>query len=729
MSLYGSSLWSQWFEHGGLLELIRVDIHRTYQENDFFTKIHTQKMMERILLIWAIEHPQCSYRQGMNELLAIIIMALNKDYNLQLPDDVPSSLSAIINMQFLEHDAFTIFDHLMVLMWSYFASAATELSLSSSGVSMGVGGSLVYILLKEVDPQLYSYLLHANISPSAYLFKWLRLLFSREFALHQVIRIWDFLFANFELIDFVCVAMLLNIRHDLLKADPQHAVTLLTHYPPLEENIHCLLRMGLNTKRGLEALVQFKMTVGSIDNAARELIRALRFDGASSSPSINCALGVSVAPNSALHSPSSNSSSTSNSAAPTASVISATGSKSSPNLLYHLSSPPTAHSGSPHSAFSSAVSSPSSSSSAGSSSSPPLSSAPVPHAHSNLRLPGHGGGGAGGAGASGSSSLTSKRASLMGFEFSSSAMATSSASGDKNDVSAAFQTSLSEEDKVFLFPRVSLTSNDYNENYTYFNNSNSDSVPHFKLSGWLLKRGGGLSALGRKSYKVRWFTLHDTVLSYYESPSSVVPLKNSRIFIRRSLIQIVDDEKLQFTIIPQSLADSNNNTTNDDAGADNDDDDTGVNNMIGRTAPMTPDRQLTLNNTTGIISNSHPNSNANNMMGMAGPAAGSSSGTLPSSSAVSQALSSAGAGSVSVSSNHYPSSSQAVNPPSPVHIVNDNIHRKDSDGSNQLTAAAAAAAAAATGGKKSKLRTYELYAEDRSSLIQWVGALTLASQS
>ncbi|KNC55764.1 ankyrin repeat protein [Thecamonas trahens ATCC 50062] len=39
-------------------------------------------------------------------------------------------------------------------------------------------------------------------------------------------------------------------------------------------------------------------------------------------------------------------------------------------------------------------------------------------------------------------------------------------------------------------------------------------------SGWLVKRGGGTSLLGRKSWKRRWFVLRSKVISYYEGSGS-----------------------------------------------------------------------------------------------------------------------------------------------------------------------------------------------------------------
>ncbi len=38
-------------------------------------------------------------------------------------------------------------------------------------------------------------------------------------------------------------------------------------------------------------------------------------------------------------------------------------------------------------------------------------------------------------------------------------------------------------------------------------------------SGWLYKKGGGLSTLARRNWKMRWFVLRDFKLMYYENDS------------------------------------------------------------------------------------------------------------------------------------------------------------------------------------------------------------------
>ena len=57
-------LWSQ----------IQVDLPRTNPDMPFFQQKEIQKVMERVLYIWAIRHPASSYVQGMNDLLTPLLL-------------------------------------------------------------------------------------------------------------------------------------------------------------------------------------------------------------------------------------------------------------------------------------------------------------------------------------------------------------------------------------------------------------------------------------------------------------------------------------------------------------------------------------------------------------------------------------------------------------------------------------------------------------------------------
>lgn len=56
--------------------LIKKDVERTLQDQPLFKDSFVQSKMEEILYIWAKEYPEFKYQQGMNEILAVIILCV-----------------------------------------------------------------------------------------------------------------------------------------------------------------------------------------------------------------------------------------------------------------------------------------------------------------------------------------------------------------------------------------------------------------------------------------------------------------------------------------------------------------------------------------------------------------------------------------------------------------------------------------------------------------------------
>lgn len=73
-----------------------------------------------------------------------------------------------------------------------------------------------------------------DIVPQVFLIRWIRLLFGREFEFESAMTLWDVMFAqdsSLEVVDYICLAMLLRIRWHLLDADYNNALALLLRYP------------------------------------------------------------------------------------------------------------------------------------------------------------------------------------------------------------------------------------------------------------------------------------------------------------------------------------------------------------------------------------------------------------------------------------------------------------------------------------------------------------------
>jgi TBC1 domain family protein 5 len=215
-------------------------------ENLFFREPSTQNILLDILFVFCKLNGDVGYRQGMHELLAPVFWVVSSDaVDLSLEtgaedrDAVDDDLlRSTMNSKYIEHDAFTIFCIIMQTAKSFYEmasnpqSAATRASDNSPIVERSKRIHDVY--LRRVDLELTEHLTTIDILPQIFVIRWIRLLFGREFPFDDVLSVWDTLFAEdpaLNLMDLVCVAMLLRVRWQLLEADYSSALTLLLRYP------------------------------------------------------------------------------------------------------------------------------------------------------------------------------------------------------------------------------------------------------------------------------------------------------------------------------------------------------------------------------------------------------------------------------------------------------------------------------------------------------------------
>ncbi|AFZ81109.1 hypothetical protein BEWA_005170 [Theileria equi strain WA] len=279
-----------------LMEEIWQDIERTYQERTLFQMESVRKSLQRILYVWSMEHSYISYKQGMNELLAIIYIVCYRD-QIKYPLD-HSSDCTIDNFEILysssqndiEADAFTIFSSLMTmdLQLMYDISAIKLLKsadiqtqnrfntlLQSNMHSSEPKNPLIarcnYIynhLLKDNDLTLYAHLKDIDLEPHLFLIRWVRLIFSREFNVNETLNLWDAILADhyldvmnkntpktshfqLHLIDYFSVAMLIFVRENLMENDISYCLQRLFKYPPVEDISHLALK-AFDIKRRYE---------------------------------------------------------------------------------------------------------------------------------------------------------------------------------------------------------------------------------------------------------------------------------------------------------------------------------------------------------------------------------------------------------------------------------------------------------------------------------------------
>lgn len=109
--------------------LIRKDVERTMQEVALFKDKTIQKAMEEVLYIWAKEYPEFKYQQGMNEILAVIVICLvseliferdtkraqEGDDEEQNADEAYEAYLALHSADHVWSDAYSLFERIMNL--------------------------------------------------------------------------------------------------------------------------------------------------------------------------------------------------------------------------------------------------------------------------------------------------------------------------------------------------------------------------------------------------------------------------------------------------------------------------------------------------------------------------------------------------------------------------------------------------------------------------------------
>ncbi|EAW11499.1 GTPase-activating protein GYP6 [Aspergillus clavatus NRRL 1] len=225
---------------------ISQDVDRCLQENFFFREPATKAKMLDILFIYAKLNPDLGYRQGMHELLAPILWVIDRDAidprlleestSIEPSDEL---MLQLLQADWVEHDSFALFCSVMQTTRVYYEHKKQRSANGQIDV-IPIVNQCQHIhqnLLTAADLELADHLQALEILPQIFLTRWMRLLFGREFPFQDILELWDLLFAEglrSELIEFICVAMLLRIRWQLLSADYSGALTILLRYPSPE---------------------------------------------------------------------------------------------------------------------------------------------------------------------------------------------------------------------------------------------------------------------------------------------------------------------------------------------------------------------------------------------------------------------------------------------------------------------------------------------------------------
>ena len=260
-------------EEFDLLNLIKIDVERTYQENEIFTKDEIKQKLTSVLYVYAKENPQYGYKQGMNDILGVFLYVLYKNYFYEdeFCGDNISCVYSIFhsNNFFIEHDLYLVFTKFMNKGISEFFLYNTAkyqngmlgkttlkekkelkikeiLNCNDSELKKRVY-ILYYKRFKAIDIDFYE-LLVDKVEPELFLTRWYLCCFTREFKLEQIVCLWDIIIMyefvekklyqnkkllwHYNVMDYVALSMLINCKPDVSKKeDINELMSSIMHYP------------------------------------------------------------------------------------------------------------------------------------------------------------------------------------------------------------------------------------------------------------------------------------------------------------------------------------------------------------------------------------------------------------------------------------------------------------------------------------------------------------------
>ena len=178
------------------------NINDTYKINIVLT--HAD-IVSRILYIYSKFEPGIQYVQGMNEILAPIYYSLSFG---RRNEDEP--------MDDIEADAFWCFYNIMISLKDLFDKNEDK---NDNGLKGKV--KRLQNMLKLVDKQMYEYLIHVKFDFSILAFRWISLMFSQDFLMIDLLRIWDYLLCHdnkYQNCYYFCLSIILMKKEKIMKS-------------------------------------------------------------------------------------------------------------------------------------------------------------------------------------------------------------------------------------------------------------------------------------------------------------------------------------------------------------------------------------------------------------------------------------------------------------------------------------------------------------------------------
>jgi hypothetical protein len=249
--------WDDFLTQSEIIKMIKFDVERTNPSEKLFKELYIKDLETTVLSIFAKNHKEISYRQGMNEILSIIINAMfpyygkspNDKYTPELFDKWsknPADNAKDIYYFFFDENEFgndilILFENLMIKYGlAKFFEEDTKDKKNTPYFIKRIK-NIIHKKLSIRDRAVYSHFQNQNLDYYMAFHRWFKCLFKREFPEPDTCLIWDYIFAHeaekpsgmFIYIDYITLGMILNVKYQLLSRDSNGMFQVFTNYPKI----------------------------------------------------------------------------------------------------------------------------------------------------------------------------------------------------------------------------------------------------------------------------------------------------------------------------------------------------------------------------------------------------------------------------------------------------------------------------------------------------------------
>ena len=266
--------WNDFLTQSEIIKMIKFDVERTNPSEKLFKEPYIKDLETTVLSIFAKNHKEISYRQGMNEILSIIINAMypyygkspNDKYTPELFDKWaknPAENSKDIYYFFLDenefgNDVLILFENLMIKygLAKFFEDDSKDKKKSPYFIKRVK--HIIHKKLSVLDRAVFSHFQNQNLDYGMVFQRWFKCLFKREFPFNDTCTIWDYILAH-ELeknsgmllyVDYVVLAMIEYVKNTLLSRDSNGIFEIFLNYPKISQ-ITTILNMADGIARDL----------------------------------------------------------------------------------------------------------------------------------------------------------------------------------------------------------------------------------------------------------------------------------------------------------------------------------------------------------------------------------------------------------------------------------------------------------------------------------------------